>query len=283
MWKHIQEPTNRPHLMGWRFRATSTAEPPSTRCSAQPESPWRPSPFRQTSSPPLSLITALPYFDRLPEDALRAHLSGNEDRDLVPDDGYRLAAVTSKLSGSGKTISYQVDLGNYRLYQAHIRDLILSRMLEREGSGNYRLGSGSVSSGGSGEGGSAAPLPGVIPVMVTCYPIWSPTSIFPKTSAISTPTNSTTSTTSGAGQGDMLYQNASGLWVVVGGTKGDGKTPMWQVDGSIGWETPSGGGGGGGLTLTRGINPLMWHQTRSQASPTPFQRLLLIGHLRSGR
>lgn len=47
----------------------------------------------------------LPYFDFLPEDALRTHLPGNEDRDHVPDATYRVAAVTSKLTGSGKAMS----------------------------------------------------------------------------------------------------------------------------------------------------------------------------------
>lgn len=50
----------------------------------------------------------------------------------------------------------------------------------------------------------------------------------------------------GAGVGDMVYQNDSGLWVVVTGTKDDGDVPTIQADGSVAWEAPPAGGGGGG-------------------------------------
>jgi hypothetical protein len=45
-------------------------------------------------------------------------------------------------------------------------------------------------------------------------------------------------------EGDMIYRNDSGLWVVVAGTKGDGKTPTGQPDGSVAWEEPGGGAAG---------------------------------------
>lgn len=41
----------------------------------------------------------------------------------------------------------------------------------------------------------------------------------------------------------MEYQSASGLWLPVGGTPGTGKSPIIQADGSVQWQTPSGGGG----------------------------------------
>jgi hypothetical protein len=104
----------------------------------------------------------LPYFHFLPEDALRAHLPSNEGRDAVTDDIYRVAAVVSKLSGSGRVMSWQVDFGNYGMYQERIRDLIVQRMLEREASENYRPGAGSVSSRGVSGGGSTATVSGII-------------------------------------------------------------------------------------------------------------------------
>lgn len=83
----------------------------------------------------------------------------------------------------------------------------------------------------------------------------------------------------GAVEGDMIYRNAAGLWVVVGGTKGDGKAPMGQADGSVQWETPSGGGGGGGTfndvsahagspAASDEFNDDSWGGTTVESSPT---------------
>lgn len=55
---------------------------------------------------------------------------------------------------------------------------------------------------------------------------------------------------SGVAEGDMIYRNDSGLWVVVGGTKGDGKAPMGQADGSVAWELPASGGLGAWQSYT---------------------------------
>lgn len=54
---------------------------------------------------------------------------------------------------------------------------------------------------------------------------------------------------SGAAEGDMIYQDDAGDWVLVGGSKTDGKAPMIQADGTVAWETPSGGGGGGATPI----------------------------------
>lgn len=45
----------------------------------------------------------------------------------------------------------------------------------------------------------------------------------------------------GAVEGDMVYQNDQGLWVVVGGTKTDGDVPTVQADGSVAWGAVGGG------------------------------------------
>lgn len=58
---------------------------------------------------------------------------------------------------------------------------------------------------------------------------------------------------SGAAQGDMLYLNDSGLWVIIDGSKTEGRVPTIQGDGSVAWATPSGGsnviGDGSGATV----------------------------------
>jgi hypothetical protein len=46
---------------------------------------------------------------------------------------------------------------------------------------------------------------------------------------------------SAASLGEMEYVDALGLWVYVGGTKGPGKTPTIQPDGTVQWQSPSGG------------------------------------------
>jgi hypothetical protein len=43
--------------------------------------------------------------------------------------------------------------------------------------------------------------------------------------------------------GDMVYRNASGLYVPVGLSKATGKVPTIQADGTVGWETPAAGAG----------------------------------------
>jgi hypothetical protein len=46
---------------------------------------------------------------------------------------------------------------------------------------------------------------------------------------------------SAASLGEMEYVDALGLWVYVGGTKGPGKTPTIQPDGTVQWQLPAGG------------------------------------------
>ena len=102
----------------------------------------------------------LPYFDFLIDDRLRAHLPSNTARDHVRDATYQCAAIVSKLSAGGRTISYQTDWGNYALRKSHLRDLLMTRLLEREATENYQPGTGSVSTpggaGGTGGGGTTA-------------------------------------------------------------------------------------------------------------------------------
>lgn len=66
----------------------------------------------------------------------------------------------------------------------------------------------------------------------------------------------------GSAEGDMLYRTAAGLWVPVGGTKADGKTPTIQASGAVEWETPAGGGGG---SLDQGAESLL--NVRTEVNP----------------
>lgn len=80
----------------------------------------------------------------------------------------------------------------------------------------------------------------------------------------------------GASEGDMLYLDSSGVWVVVGGSKADGKAPMIQASGAVQWETPPAGGGGGGggedLALAK---PVTYSSAPSGSYPEyPVNRLL---------
>lgn len=48
-------------------------------------------------------------------------------------------------------------------------------------------------------------------------------------------------------EGDMIYRNDAGLWVVVGGTRTTGDAPIVQSDGSIAWDAPGSGGADGSV------------------------------------
>lgn len=88
----------------------------------------------------------LPYLDFAPYDRLRAHLPTDGTRDQVADAIYRVAAVTVRLSGGGRSQQYRVDLGRYQLHAARLRDMILSRNLLRQPTELYQPGAGSISS-----------------------------------------------------------------------------------------------------------------------------------------
>ena len=99
----------------------------------------------------------LPYFHFLPLDSLRAHLPSNTSRDHVADQAYKVSAVTTMYGAGGRTLRYQLDMGSYKLHAQRVRDLLLTRMVEREASENYLPGTGSVSSPRSGGGGQEGP------------------------------------------------------------------------------------------------------------------------------
>jgi hypothetical protein len=48
----------------------------------------------------------------------------------------------------------------------------------------------------------------------------------------------------GTEEGDMLYRDDTGAWVVVSGGKATGRVPTIQASGAVAWEAPAGGGGG---------------------------------------
>lgn len=106
----------------------------------------------------------LPFLAFLPADSMRVHLpqSEFEDRDLVPEATYRVAAISAHLTGSGRSQAYEVDFGHAQLHADRIRDLVTARLLGRGTAENYQPGTGSVSQGGSaGSGSTASALAGV--------------------------------------------------------------------------------------------------------------------------
>ena len=88
------------------------------------------------------LADPLPYFDFLVSDRLRVHLP-KEDRDLVPDATYQVAAIAATL-GPPTQVRFAVDFGLYRLTADRARTLLLNRLLERQETENYLPGTGSV-------------------------------------------------------------------------------------------------------------------------------------------
>ena len=92
----------------------------------------------------------LPYFNMRPLDRIRAHLpQGKDERDVVPNDVYRVATIAARLDGGGRQQAYQADFGRYQLHKERIQALLFNRLLSRSTTENYQPGTGSVSQGGS--------------------------------------------------------------------------------------------------------------------------------------
>ncbi len=92
----------------------------------------------------------LPYFNLKPLDRIRAHLpQGKDERDVVPDDVYRVATIAARLDGGGRQQAFQGDFGRYQLHKERIQQLLFNRLLKRSTTENYQPGTGSVSEGGS--------------------------------------------------------------------------------------------------------------------------------------
>lgn len=69
-----------------------------------------------------------------------------------------------------------------------------------------------------------------------------------------------------AEEGDMIYRNDAGEWVLVGGSKADGNVPTVQSDGTVEWE--AGGGGGGSPLDWQSYTPTLTNVTISDGTVT---------------